>query len=153
MPQWRLSRRFLCAFHWTLWQGVHWLLVSPNGIPKSAWLSTSPAALPLEFPHVHRNQIQGQAPIGQAPFWNLILLRSEYLSRSVRPTLVPGFLVCQHHAPTHSPTYQDHPTILSLCLSSASEEHVWTRVPSEVRRRKKGHRPCGIGEGTPNHCQ
>lgn len=101
----------------------------------------------LIVPPAHGNQIQqGQAPIDQASCWNLILLRSQYPSTVSDPVCLShsgSLLPClpAPHAPPRtppSPTYQDHPTILSLCLSSASEEHVWTRVPSEVRRRKKG---------------
>lgn len=133
----------------------YWLLSSPKWHTKKCVAPPLHQLFLVNFPPVHHNQIpQGQAPTDQAPCWDFILLRWESLPTlsvpvhlsvclsdsglSVCSPWLPAFLSASTMLPHTSPGYQPHPTVLSLCPSSASEEHVWTRVPSEVRGRKKG---------------
>ena len=87
-----------------------------------------------------------------------------YLPLSVPVSLGPKHLLSEPHTPPillsrqslpyTSPTGHTSPQVPTpppqSCLSApspASEEHVWTRVPSEVRGGKEGGlRPCWVAE-------
>ena len=124
--------------------------------------------VPLFLSHIHSTNMCQAPTIGQAQCWTLIPSQICVTVPSICPCpslslLVPSIcsqipillqvlLACQPlslHVTcwTHFPQ-SANPTPQS-CLSAfspASEEHVWTRVPSEVRGgKKRGLRACWVG--------